>query len=207
MHNQIKRYVAEGRHVILIGHAGHPEIIGALGQAPAGSVTLVETAEAAREMALPDGPLAYATQTTLSLADTSETIAALKARRPDIKAPRSADICYATTNRQNAVIATAPGCDVFLVVGAPQSSNSVRLVETALSAGARIAGLVDDPAVFDLQRLEGANTIGVSAGASAPEELVENLLARIAATRTLKLEHVNIVEEDVHFKQPVRRAS
>ncbi|MEO0399885.1 MAG: 4-hydroxy-3-methylbut-2-enyl diphosphate reductase [Pseudomonadota bacterium] len=207
VHNEARRQAADGRHIILIGHAHHPEVIGTLGQAPEGSVSLIETVEDARSKNLPSGPYAYVTQTTLSVDDTADIVAALTERFPDIVGPRTADICYATSNRQAAVKAIANGCDAVLVIGDPTSSNSNRLVETALSAGAKSATLVNDPKEFDLQNLENAQVIGVTAGASAPEELVETLLERFAASRSIAIDHVCVAEEDVVFKAPTRPAS
>ncbi|MGE0410106.1 MAG: 4-hydroxy-3-methylbut-2-enyl diphosphate reductase, partial [Amphiplicatus sp.] len=180
VHAETRRHVAKGRHVILIGHAGHPEVEGTMGQAPAGAVTLVQTREAAEALRAPDGPLAYVTQTTLSVDDAAVIVAVLKARFPSIEGPRIADICYATTNRQAAVKRIAPGADFVMIIGSANSSNSRRLVDTALAAGAKAAGLVDDPDRCDLGALDKVNILGVSAGASAPEILVERLLARLA---------------------------
>jgi 4-hydroxy-3-methylbut-2-enyl diphosphate reductase len=205
VHNEVRRHVAAGRHVFLVGHRGHPEIIGTEGQAPAGATTIVESADDAMRVEAPTGPLAYATQTTLSVADAATIVAALKARFPDIEGPRRADICYATSNRQAAVKLIAPGADAVLVVGSPQSSNSVRLVEAANAAGAA-SKLVDDPASFDAAALDHARIIGVTSGASTPEELVELLLARLAERRTLAIETIEHVREDVSFKQPMLQA-
>ena len=204
VHNQTRRAVTEGRHVILVGHAGHPEVIGTMGQTPEGSVSLVETVEAAQRVTPPAGKaLSYVTQTTLSVDETSEIVATLTKRFPEIRGPRRDDICYATSNRQEAVKQVAPGCDAFLVVGDPTSSNSERLVEAAHKAGARIALLVSDPLGFDLDLVREANIIGISAGASAPETLVEQLLERLACSgRSLTLETIDVVVEDVTFKQP-----
>jgi len=203
VHNETRRHVRQGRHVILIGHAGHPEVVGTMGQTPAGSISLVETIEAAETAIFPDGPKAYVTQTTLSVDETADMVAALEARFPDIVAPRKADICYATSNRQAAVKAIAPHCDAFLVVGDPTSSNSRRLVETATRSGARGTRLVADPGAFDAADLDGRAVVGLTAGASAPEELVEDLIARIAERRRVRVETVETVEEDVEFRQPV----
>ncbi len=206
VHNEARRHAAAGRHVALIGHAGHPEVVGVIGQAPPGAVSLIETLADARAFEPPiagfKGGLAYATQTTLSVDDTREIVDMLKTRFPDIIGPSKADICYATSNRQAAVKAVAPGCDAFLVVGDPTSSNSRRLVETACDAGAREATLVPDPHAFDVETLAAASVIGVSAGASAPESLVEALLAKIAAARVLTVETIDVVDEDVTFRRP-----
>jgi 4-hydroxy-3-methylbut-2-enyl diphosphate reductase len=205
VHNEVRRHIAAGRHVFLVGHRGHPEIIGTAGQAPFGATTIVESADAARRIAAPAGPLAYATQTTLSVDDAEAIVAVLKSRFPDIEGPRRADICYATSNRQAAVKLIAPGADAVLVVGSPQSSNSVRLVETASAAGA-FSMLVEDPAAFDSTVLDHARIIGVTSGASTPEELVEALLTRLAAQRSLAIETIEHVREDVTFKQPMLQA-
>ncbi|MEO1014954.1 MAG: 4-hydroxy-3-methylbut-2-enyl diphosphate reductase [Pseudomonadota bacterium] len=206
VHNEARRHAALGRHVALIGHADHPEIIGVIGQAPQGAVSLIETLDDAQAFHPPaaavEGGLAYATQTTLSVDETRDIVEALKARFPNIVGPSRADICYATTNRQAAVKAIAPDCDVFLVVGDATSSNSMRLVETARASGARRAALVSEPATFDAAELLDADVIGVSAGASVPEELVEDLLATIANARVLRVKAIEIVDEDVAFKQP-----
>ncbi|MEK7266799.1 MAG: 4-hydroxy-3-methylbut-2-enyl diphosphate reductase [Pseudomonadota bacterium] len=207
VHNEVRRHAASGRHVILIGHAGHPETIGTMGHAPRGAVTLIETVVEAEQIAPPGGPLAYATQTTLSVNDAAAIIAVLKRRFPAIEGPRRSDICYATQNRQEAVKLISPGADVVFVVGSPQSSNSVRLVEAALSAGAAHALLVDDPALVDLSSFESAKIIGVTSGASAPEYLVEALLKRLAERRPIKIETVEHVREEIVFKQPMLMAS
>lgn len=207
VHNEVRRHVAQGRHVILIGHGGHPEMIGTMGQVAAGAVTLVETTEEAESVSPPNTLLAYATQTTLSIDDAAEIIAVLKRRYPAILGPRRSDICYATQNRQEAVKAIAPGADIVFVIGSPQSSNSNRLVETALIAGARKALLVDDPALLDLSIADGAKLIGVTSGASAPEYLVEELLTRLAERFSMKVETIEQVREDVSFKQPLPLAS
>ena len=207
VHNEVRRHAARGDHVLLIGHEGHPEVIGVIGQAAPGTVTLVQSVEEADRVDPPAGGIAFATQTTLSLDDTKEIVEVLTRRFPHIRAPRTADICYATTNRQAAVKATAPGCDLFLVVGDPTSSNSVRLVETARRAGARDALLVSDPLNFNIGTARSARVIGVSSGASAPETLVEDLLARLAEVRTLSVETVEVAEENVLFKKPPMRAA
>lgn len=207
VHNEVRRHLLLGRHVLLVGHRGHPEVIGTMGQAPAGAVTLIDTLAAAAAFAPPEGPLAYVTQTTLSVDDTAAIIAVLSGRFPAIAGPRKSDICYATTNRQDAVKKIAPCADFVLVVGSPASSNSNRLVDTALKAGARAAMLVDDPDAFDLAVLEGANVAGVTSGASTPEELVERVLARLAGRFALRIETQDDVREDVVFKQPLMLAS
>jgi len=207
VHNEVRRHVSLGRHVVLIGHKDHPEIIGTIGQAPPGSVTLVSTLGEAEAFASPAAPLAYATQTTLSVEDTAEIVALLQSRFPSLAGPRKSDICYATTNRQDAVKKIAPGADLVLVVGSPTSSNSNRLVDTALGAGARQAQLVDDPANFDLETVASLSVLGVTSGASSPEDLVELLLARIAERFPIIVDTIDHVREDVVFKQPMMLAS
>jgi 4-hydroxy-3-methylbut-2-enyl diphosphate reductase len=170
VHVEATRHHAAGRQVLLIGHAGHPEVVGTMGQLPEGAVVLIETLEQARDF-IPRGPdaLAYVTQTTLSVDDTREIVEALRARFPAIVAPHKEDICYATTNRQEAVKRLGQGCDLVLVVGSKNSSNSVRLVEVAMRAGARDARLVDDAGQVDWSWMEGVSTLGITAGASAPD--------------------------------------
>ncbi|MFN9250935.1 MAG: 4-hydroxy-3-methylbut-2-enyl diphosphate reductase, partial [Brevundimonas sp.] len=181
VHVEAERHHAAGRHILLIGHAGHPEVVGTMGQLPAGAVSLIETVEDAEAFQRPgDAPLAYATQTTLSLDDTSEIIAALKARFPELPDPHKEDICYATTNRQEAVKRLAEAADLVLVVGSPNSSNSARLVEVALKAGARDARLIDDASHIDWTWLEGVRHLGLTAGASAPESLVQGVIDALA---------------------------
>lgn len=207
VHNEVRRHVAQGRHVILVGHGGHPEVIGTIGQAPAGAVTLVETVDDAETITPPSRLLAYATQTTLSIDDAAAIVAVLKRRFPAMEGPRRSDICYATQNRQEAVKKISPGADIVLVVGSQQSSNSKRLVETALGAGAGAALLVEDPALLNLSLVDGARTIGVTSGASAPEYLVEELLRRLAERFAITVETVEHLREDVVFKQPLLMAS
>ena len=174
VHVDAKRQVAAGRHVLLIGHAGHPEVDGTLGQLPQGAITLVESADEAESLVIehPD-ELAYVTQTTLSVDDAADIVAVLNRRFPGIQGPRKDDICYATTNRQAAVKAIAAGCDAVLVLGAPNSSNSNRLVETARAAGVPKAALIETAANIDWSWFEGVARLGLTAGASAPERLVE----------------------------------
>lgn len=206
VHNEVRRRVAQGRHVLLIGHAGHPEIIGTMGNAPAGAVTLVETRAQAMTVTPPPGGLAYATQTTLSVDDASEIISTLTKRFPTIEGPSRSDICYATQNRQEAVKKIAAGADMVLVVGSPSSSNSKRLVEAALANGARAAHLVEDPSTFDLELTRGARVIGVTAGASSPEDLVETLLARLAGNRKISIKTIEHAAENISFKPPMLKA-
>ena len=177
VHAEARAHYEEGLDIVLIGHAGHPEVIGTLGQLPAGSATLIETVEDARTFRPRDpARLAYTTQTTLSVDDTAAIVAVLKERFPAIVGPRKEDICYATTNRQAAVKAIAPRCDALIVVGAPNSSNSLRLVEVAERAGCRRAALVQRAADIPWDALEGVATLGITAGASAPELLVTEII-------------------------------
>lgn len=203
VHLDAERHVAAGRQVLLIGHAGHPEVIGTLGQAPAGAITLIETlADVAALVPRDPANLAYVTQTTLSVDDTAGIVEALKERFPAIQGPHREDICYATTNRQEAVKRLAAQCDLVLVVGSPRSSNSQRLVEVALRAGAKAAYLLDDSSGLDPAWLEGVTTLGLTAGASAPEVLAEGVLEALAARFTLDIEDSDSVRETVTFKLP-----
>jgi 4-hydroxy-3-methylbut-2-enyl diphosphate reductase len=189
--------------MIMIGHAGHPETIGTMGQLPEGEVLLVETPEDVAKVSVRDPErLAYVTQTTLSLDDTAEIVAALKARFPAIVGPHKEDICYATTNRQEAVKAMAPKCDALLVVGAPNSSNSKRLVEVGARAGCSYAQLIQRAGDIDWRALEGIGSIGITAGASAPEILVEEVIDAFRARYAVTLELVETAQEHVEFKVP-----
>ena len=203
VHVEAERHHNAGRHILLIGHAGHPEVIGTMGQLPDGAITLIETVEDAETVQRPgDAPLAYATQTTLSMDDTAEILKTLKARFPELPDPHKEDICYATTNRQEAVKVLADGCDLVLVVGSPNSSNSVRLVEVALRGGAKDARLVDDASQVDWRWFEGVDTVGVTAGASAPEPLIQALLATIAERFEATMVNDPGERETVTFKLP-----
>jgi len=203
VHVEAERHHAAGREIVLIGHAGHPEVVGTMGQLPEGAVTLVETVADA-ETFQPRDParLAYVTQTTLSLDDTAEIVAALKRRFPGLPDPHKEDICYATTNRQEAVKRVAAQSDLVLVIGSPNSSNSVRLVEVALKAGARDARLVDDAEAVDWTWFEGVETVGVTAGASAPEPLIEALVAAVAERFEAEVTEDSGARETVTFKLP-----
>lgn len=203
VHIEAHRHVREGCHILLIGHAGHPEVEGTMGQVPPGTMTLIETAEDAEKVMPPeDMEIAFATQTTLSVDDTAEIVGILKRRFPEMKGPRGEDICYATTNRQQAVKAIAEGADLVLVVGAQNSSNSKRLVEVALRAGAKAAMLVADADAIDHSIVDDAGVIGLSAGASAPEILVEGVIDAISARHQTRIEDVETVREDVIFNLP-----
>ena len=203
VHVEAQRHFDNGHQILLIGHAGHPEVVGTMGQLPPGAVTLIETAADA-EVFEPADPakIAFVTQTTLSVDDTAAIVGVLQRRFPAIAAPRREDICYATTNRQEAVKAIAARCDTMLVVGARNSSNSVRLVEVALRAGARAAYLIDDAAGLDWAWLEGIDTLGLTAGASAPERLVQGVIEAIAARRDVTVEEIETARETVTFKLP-----
>jgi 4-hydroxy-3-methylbut-2-enyl diphosphate reductase len=202
VHRQAERLVEGGRHILFIGHAGHPEVIGTFGQVPEGQMTLIETAEDA-ETIRPADPenLAFLTQTTLSVDDTTEIISILQRRFPSIKGPRGEDICYATSNRQAAVKDIAGRCDAMLVIGAPNSSNSVRLVEVAEREGVR-ARLVGRATDIDLTWLEGVETLGLTAGASAPEVLVREVVDLLRAHYDVTEVPIEGVEERMVFKLP-----
>ncbi|HWW11032.1 MAG TPA: 4-hydroxy-3-methylbut-2-enyl diphosphate reductase [Brevundimonas sp.] len=203
VHVEAERHHAAGKHIILIGHAGHPEVVGTMGQLPAGAISLVETVEDAEAFQRPgDAPLAYATQTTLSVDDTAEILAALKRRFPELPDPHKEDICYATTNRQEAVKRLGDGCDLVLVVGSKNSSNSVRLVEVAIKAGARDARLVDDASHVDWTWLDGVSTLGITAGASAPERLIEDLVQAVRDRFDAHVVEDDGERETVTFKLP-----
>ena len=203
VHVQAERQFEQGKEIILIGHAGHPEVVGTMGQLPDGAITLIESvADAESYQPRDPGNLAYCTQTTLSLDDTAQIIAVLQRRFPQIAAPYKEDICYATTNRQDAVKAIAPQCDLVLVLGAPNSSNSVRLVEVAKRNGAKNAQLVESAADVDWAWFDGVTTLGVSAGASAPEDLVETLIDAVRRKFAVTLESVETTRENVTFRLP-----
>ncbi|MBM3570328.1 MAG: 4-hydroxy-3-methylbut-2-enyl diphosphate reductase [Alphaproteobacteria bacterium] len=203
VHNEAQRHHAAGREVVLIGHEGHPEVVGTMGQLPAGAVGLVQTVDDA-ERFRPRDParLAYITQTTLSVDDTAAIVAVLERRFPKLDGPRREDICYATTNRQGAVKAVAARADAFLVVGAINSSNSLRLVEVAKVAGCARARLIASAAAIDWDELAGARAVGLSAGASAPEVLVEDVIAAFRERFDVALEQVETARESIHFRLP-----
>jgi 4-hydroxy-3-methylbut-2-enyl diphosphate reductase len=202
VHRQAERLIEEGRHILFIGHAGHPEVIGTFGQVPAGSMTLVETVEdVAKLCVLAEDHLAFLTQTTLSVDDTAAIVAALKARFPAIRAPRSEDICYATSNRQAAVKAIAAECQRMLVIGAPNSSNSLRLAEVAQRLGVP-ARLIERATDIDWGWLGTPGTLGITAGASAPEVLVSEVLDALRARFDVIEEHADHSPERMIFKLP-----
>jgi len=203
VHVEAQRHFEAGREIVLIGHEGHPEVVGTMGQLPPGTVKLIEHAADA-EVYEPVDPanVAFVTQTTLSVDDTADIVAVLQRRFPRIAAPHKDDICYATTNRQEAVKRLADACDLLLVVGSRNSSNSVRLVEVGLRGGANNARLIDDASGLDWDWLNGVQTLGVTAGASAPEVLVQALIERLATRFDLIVEEVEPIRETVTFKLP-----
>lgn len=203
VHREAERHHANGKHIILVGHAGHPEVIGTMGQLPAGAVTLIETVDDAQKLQIENtDQLAYVTQTTLSVDDTAEVVATLQQRFPEITGPYKEDICYATTNRQGAVKMIAKKCDAMVVLGAPNSSNSNRLVEVALAYGSPKARLVQNAHDLEIEFLDGVETLGLTAGASAPEELVQEVIAAVGKHYAVTVEEVRLTDEDVTFKLP-----
>ncbi|ETX26926.1 4-hydroxy-3-methylbut-2-enyl diphosphate reductase [Roseivivax isoporae] len=203
VHIEAARHHENGLQMIMIGHAGHPETLGTMGQLPEGEVLLVETAEDVARIEVRDPErLAFVTQTTLSVDDTADIVAALRARFPAIVGPHKEDICYATTNRQEAVKAMAPECDALLVVGAPNSSNSKRLVEVGARAGCAYAQLVQRAADIDWRALEGIRSVGITAGASAPEVLIEEVIEAFRDRYAVTVRPVTTAEENVEFKVP-----
>ncbi|MCT7373566.1 4-hydroxy-3-methylbut-2-enyl diphosphate reductase [Chelativorans salis] len=204
VHKQAMRHQRLGRHVLLVGHAGHPEVIGTMGQLPEGTVSLIETVEDAERFSPPEGmELGYVTQTTLSVEDTADIIRALEKRLPTLRAPSAESICYATTNRQEAVKEAAPGADLFLVVGAPNSSNSRRLVEVAERAGARRALLVQRASEIPWAEIGEIAVLGLSAGASAPEIIVDEIIDAFAERYDVTVDLAITAEERENF--PVMR--
>jgi 4-hydroxy-3-methylbut-2-enyl diphosphate reductase len=202
VHRQAERQIADGRHILFIGHAGHPEVIGTFGQVPEGNMTLIETVEDVASVEVPaDSELAYLSQTTLSVDDTAAIIEAILTRFPQVVAPKQEDICYATSNRQGAVKQIAPDCDLLLVIGSPKSSNSLRLVEVAERAGSR-GQMIQRATDIDPEWLADIATLGLTAGASAPEELVNEVIARIKELREVESEERVTAEETITFKLP-----
>ena len=203
VHVDARRHESEGRQVILIGHAGHPEVIGTMGQLPEGGMILVETVEQAGTVEVADPKrLSYVTQTTLSVDETEAIVEVLMERFPAIEPPRKEDICYATTNRQAAVKAIAERCDALAVIGAPYSSNSKRLAEVAKDAGCEKAVLIQRAREIDPAWLDGVGTLGLTAGASAPEILVQELIDRCRTLFDVTVEEVSLIEESVEFSLP-----
>lgn len=203
VHVEAERHHKQGHQILLIGHANHPEVVGTMGQLPPGVMTLVQSVKDA-EAIQPTDPdnLAYVTQTTLSVDDTADIVAVLRRRFPKIALPRKEDICYATTNRQAAVKAIAARCDTILVVGSPSSSNSNRLVEVAEKSGCRRAFLVEDETMIDWDAIEAGSTIGVTAGASAPEILVNGVIAAARTRFNVTVEEIPVTTETVKFSLP-----
>ncbi len=203
VHVEAQRHFDNKREIVLIGHAGHPEVIGTMGQLEDGAVTLIETvADVATFNPKDPSKLAFVTQTTLSVDDTAEIVAALQARFPQISPPHKEDICYATTNRQDAVKALGAKAELLLVIGSKTSSNSLRLVDVGLRAGAKAAYLIDDARDIDWAWFDGVSCLGLTAGASAPEDLVEGVLAACKARFDVTQQEVLVTREDVIFKLP-----
>ncbi|MEI6158205.1 MAG: 4-hydroxy-3-methylbut-2-enyl diphosphate reductase [Roseococcus sp.] len=208
VHREAEHHFSRRRHIFLIGHAGHPEVIGTMGQLPEGAVTLVEDEAQARSVVPPENAsLAFITQTTLSVDDTAGIVRTLQSRFPEISAPAKEDICYATTNRQAAVKEIAPQVDMMIVVGAPNSSNSVRLVEVAGRAGCAKAVMVQRGRDLDLASVDGVARIGITAGASAPEVLVEEVIDRLREGYELTIQEIVVAEEKIIFKLPAALAT
>jgi 4-hydroxy-3-methylbut-2-enyl diphosphate reductase len=203
VHREAERQHAKGNLVLLIGHAGHPEVEGTMGQLPDGAIRLIQTVEEAEQVEVTDpSRLAFVTQTTLSVDDTADIVQTLQRRFPDLKAPKHEDICYATTNRQDAVKTIANKVQAMLVVGAPNSSNSQRLVETATRRGCDPAFMVQRAADIDWSRLDGVETLGITAGASAPEILVDEVIAACRERFEVEVQEIRVTDEDIQFKLP-----
>ena len=204
VHRESEQLYKRGYDIILIGHNNHPEVIGTMGQLPGGSIKLIETADDVDLLKVENfsKPLAYITQTTLSVDDTAEIIDKLKRKFPNIKQPIKEDICYATTNRQKAVKEIAPKCDMFFVIGSRNSSNSVRLVEVAKKAGCKKSLLMHSEQKIPMDELKNSETVGISSGASAPDHLIQKLLEHLKKDREISLEEVTVAEEKVIFKLP-----
>ena len=203
VHREAENMHKNGYHIILIGHKGHPEVIGTMGQIPVDGITLVETIEDVEKIVFKkDEKLAFITQTTLSVDDTKEMIECLKKRFPKINEPKKEDICYATTNRQAAVKKIAKLCDMFFVIGSRNSSNSKRLVEVASKAGCKESELIHSESEIPLDKIGKCKTIGISSGASAPEIIVQDFISKIKEKYEVQIEEVEIVKENVFFKIP-----
>jgi 4-hydroxy-3-methylbut-2-enyl diphosphate reductase len=203
VHFEAQKHFDNGKDLLLIGHEGHPEVIGTMGQLPEGAIRLIETpADARRIEVLNPGNLAFATQTTLSVDDTAEIIGVLQERFPEIASPHKEDICYATTNRQDAVKVMAHGADLVLVIGAENSSNSKRLVDVALRSGAKASRLIASADFVDWSWFSGIQSLGITAGASAPEILVDELISACRARFDVTVEEIRVTDENVTFKLP-----
>ena len=203
VHREAENIKKQGMHILLIGHKNHPEVIGTMGQLPKGSIDLIEsTVDANNYINNSNKKLAYITQTTLSVDDTKEIIEVLKSKFPDIYEPKKEDICYATTNRQDAVKKIAPNCDMFFVIGSRNSSNSVRLVEVAKKNGSKLAKLIHSESEIPFSQIRNCKTIGISSGASAPEILVTEFIEALRKQFTIDIEEVEITRENITFKVP-----
>jgi 4-hydroxy-3-methylbut-2-en-1-yl diphosphate reductase len=204
VHRESEQLYKNGYDIILIGHKNHPEVIGTMGQLPVGSIKLVETIDEVKSLNVKNfkKPLAYITQTTLSVDDTADIINLLKIKFPNIKAPIKEDICYATTNRQNAVKKIAPDCEMIFIIGSKNSSNSARLVEVAKKAGCKNSELIHSEKKLPIEQIKKCKKIGISSGASAPEQLVQNLINTIKITCNVSIEEIIVAEEKVVFKVP-----
>ena len=203
VHREAENIKKQGMHILLIGHKNHPEVIGTMGQLPKGSIDLIESTEDANNyINNSDKKLAYITQTTLSVDDTKEIIEVLKSKFPDIYEPKKEDICYATTNRQDAVKKIAPKCEMFFVIGSRNSSNSVRLVEVAKKNGSKSAKLIHSESEIPFSQIKNCKTIGISSGASAPEILVTEFIEELKKQFTIDIEEVEITRENITFKVP-----
>jgi len=201
VHREAERHHKNGLTIILIGHKSHPEVIGTMGQIPKGKIILVETIDDANKIKI-DGPVAYVTQTTLSVDDTKDIIDVLKKKYPNIKGPIKEDICYATTNRQDAVKQIAPECEMLFVIGSHNSSNSKRLVEVAKKAGCKYSQLISSSEDLPISKIVKCNKIGLASGASAPEKLVQDFIKRIKIHLNVSIEEFEITKENVTFKLP-----
>ena len=204
VHRESEQHYKNGYNIILIGHKDHPEVVGTMGQLPPGTIKLIETAEDVKSLDRKnfEKPVAYITQTTLSVDDTAEIIQLLKNKFPEIKSPTKEDICYATTNRQKAVKKIAPNCDMVFIIGSRNSSNSVRLVEVAKKAGCANSSLIDFGKELPINDIKKCKKIGISSGASAPEQLVQNLINEIKKDCNVSIEEIVVAEEKVVFKLP-----
>ena len=204
VHRESEQLFKNGFDIVLIGHKNHPEVIGTMGQLPKGAVKLIETTNDVEKLKIDSfkKPLAYITQTTLSVDDTAEIILALKNKFPNIKEPIKEDICYATTNRQNAVKSMASKCDMLFVIGSRNSSNSVRLVEVAKKSGCQKSMLIHSDQNLPIDEIKNCKNIGITSGASAPEELVQNLIKQIKENCNVTIEEIIVAKENVTFKLP-----
>ena len=204
VHKESERHYKNGYQIILVGHKGHPEVIGTMGQLPTGSIKLIETEKDAKELKADEfnKPIAYVTQTTLSVDDTKNIIEILKKKFPDIKSSNKEDICYATTNRQDSVKKIAPNCDMFFVIGSENSSNSKRLVEVASKSGCKKSELFDFSKKLPIKEILSSKTIGLTSGASAPEKLIQDFISEIKKHSDVSIEEIVTIEEKVTFKLP-----